>query len=75
VPRKEATRGAMDDLYIVLMQRNCIPHRFLTVRTLFANLLRISFHRGQTMLDLIFLASGTGLFALSIGYAYACDRL
>jgi len=27
------------------------------------------------MLDLIFLSLGTGLFALSIGYAYACDRL
>jgi len=27
------------------------------------------------MLDLILLALGIGLFALSIGYAYACDRL
>jgi len=27
------------------------------------------------MLDLILLALGIGLFALSIGYACACDRL
>jgi len=27
------------------------------------------------MLDLIMLAMGVGLFALSIGYAVACDRL
>jgi len=27
------------------------------------------------MLDVILLALGLGLFALSIGYAYACDRL
>jgi len=27
------------------------------------------------MFDLILLAMGLGFFALSIGYAYACDRL
>jgi hypothetical protein len=27
------------------------------------------------MLDLILLALGLGFFALTIGYAYACDRL
>jgi hypothetical protein len=27
------------------------------------------------MLDLILLALGLGFFVLSIGYAYACDRL
>jgi len=27
------------------------------------------------MLDFILLAMGLGFFALSIGYAYACDRL
>jgi len=27
------------------------------------------------MMDLILLAIGLGFFALSIGYAYACDRL
>jgi hypothetical protein len=29
----------------------------------------------HSMLDLIMLAIGLGFFALSIGYAYACDRL
>jgi hypothetical protein len=29
----------------------------------------------QTMLDLILVATGLGFFALSIGYAYGCDRL
>jgi len=27
------------------------------------------------MLDIILIASGLGLFAVSVGYAYACDRL
>jgi hypothetical protein len=27
------------------------------------------------MLDLILLAMGLGFFALSVGYAYACERL
>lgn len=27
------------------------------------------------MLDVILLALGLGFFALSVGYAYACDRL
>jgi len=27
------------------------------------------------MLDLIMLALGLGFFVLSVGYAYACDRL
>jgi len=27
------------------------------------------------MLDFILIAGGIGFFALSIGYAYACDRL
>ena len=31
--------------------------------------------QGANMLDVILLALGLGLFALSIGYAYACDRL
>jgi hypothetical protein len=30
---------------------------------------------GATMLDIILLAAGLGFFALSIVYAYACDRL
>jgi hypothetical protein len=31
--------------------------------------------RSIEMLDLILLALGLGFFVLSIGYAYACDRL
>jgi hypothetical protein len=31
--------------------------------------------REHTMLDVVLLALGLGLFALSVGYAYACDRL
>jgi hypothetical protein len=31
--------------------------------------------KGATMLDVILLALGLGFFVLSIGYAYACDRL
>ena len=30
---------------------------------------------GGTMLDLIYTAIGLGFFALSVAYAYACDRL
>jgi hypothetical protein len=29
----------------------------------------------HSMLDFIMLALGLGFFALSVGYAYACDRL
>jgi hypothetical protein len=29
----------------------------------------------KQMLDVIFLVVGLGFFALSVGYAYACDRL
>ena len=31
--------------------------------------------RSKRMLDVILLAAGLGFFALTIGYAYACDRL
>jgi hypothetical protein len=31
--------------------------------------------RSFSMLDLILLAIGLGFFVLSVGYAYACDRL
>jgi len=29
----------------------------------------------QPMLDVLLLAGGLGLFAITVGYAYACDRL
>lgn len=31
--------------------------------------------RSIPMLDLVVLALGLGLFVVSVGYAYACDRL
>jgi hypothetical protein len=31
--------------------------------------------KGIKMMDLLMLAIGLGLFALSLGYAYACERL
>jgi hypothetical protein len=33
------------------------------------------FRRERSMFDFIFLATGLGFFALSIGYAVACDWL
>jgi hypothetical protein len=32
-------------------------------------------HREHSMLDILMLALGFGLFAASIGYAYVCERL
>ncbi|WP_257167017.1 hypothetical protein [Bradyrhizobium sp. SRS-191] len=32
-------------------------------------------HEEHIMLDLLMLALGAGLFALAIGYTYACERL
>jgi hypothetical protein len=31
--------------------------------------------REETMLDILMLAIGAGLFIITVGYAYACDRL
>jgi hypothetical protein len=63
------------DLYFLLMCRNDNSHRFFIGRRLFASSLRRTFEREPCMFDLILLAMGLGFFALSIGYAYACDRL
>ena len=57
------------------MYRNDISHRFFIGRNLFGSSLRNAFERELCMLDLILLATGLGFFALSIGYAVACDRL
>jgi len=65
-------------LYFFLMYRNCDSHRFFIL----SHLIDVSLHRitrfskGSTaMLDVILLALGLAFFVLSIGYAYACDRL
>jgi hypothetical protein len=36
---------------------------------------RITFTGSTAMLDVLLLALGLGLFVISVGYAYACDRL
>jgi hypothetical protein len=47
------------------------PHRVFCF-----SLLRNSLTTGSTaMLDVLLLALGLGLFVISVGYAYACDRL
>jgi hypothetical protein len=33
------------------------------------------FQRNSSMLDVLMVALALGFFALSVGYAYACDRL
>ena len=48
--------------------------RVKTVRRLWCSLQRTGRKEFQ-MLDLILLALGLGFFVLTIGYAYACDRL
>jgi len=65
------------NLYFVLIYRNCDSHRFFILRNLSeGSLHRIpGIRRGAIMLDVILLALGVALFALSIGYCYACDRL
>jgi hypothetical protein len=42
-----------------------------------AGLMGVSFRASEEcrMLDVIMLALGLGFFALSVGYAFACDRL
>ena len=70
------------DLYFLLMYLRRDSHRFFIVPNLIAGL-HGSFDRrrapylrkGAIMLDVILLALGLAFFALSIGYAFACDRL
>jgi len=65
-----------------LIHRNRDSHRFFIIPNLIEPCAGISwktrsdtFERGAIMLDVILLALGLAFFALSIGYAYACDRL
>ena len=58
------------------MRLNDIPHRFFIGRNLLASSLRHAFfERELRMFDLVLLAMGLGFFVVSIGYAYACDKL
>jgi hypothetical protein len=65
----------LGDLYAALMRRACNSHRFLMARLLFRSSLQNRFEREHIMLDLLVLALGFVLFALTFGYAIACDRL
>jgi hypothetical protein len=56
------------------MYRDCDSHRFFIARSLFEGSLR-GIGREQPMLDVLMLAIGLAFFVLSIGYAFACDRL
>jgi hypothetical protein len=42
---------------------------------LFASLNQNRPEREEAMLDILVLVIGAGLFAITIAYAYACDRL
>jgi hypothetical protein len=57
------------------MYRNGNPHRFLMFGVLFASLNQNRPEREEAMLDILVLVIGAGLFAITIAYAYACDRL
>ena len=48
------------------------PHACAFRRPGFA---RLPAQQEQTMLDILMLALGAGLFALAIGYTYVCERL
>jgi SNF family Na+-dependent transporter len=78
----EVDRVRATDLYIFLIFLNRDSHRFFIVPNLI-ELVRTTIHltlaptprKGATMFDVILIALGLAFFALSIGYAYACDRL
>ena len=57
------------------MYRNGNPHRFLMFGVLFASPNQNRPEREEAMLDILMLAIGAGLFIITVGYAYACDRL
>ena len=62
-------------LYVFLMYRDGNPHRFLMSGSLLASPNQNRPEREEAMLDILMLAIGAGLFVITIGYAYACDRL
>ena len=70
-----AHERAARDLYAVLIPRAAIPHRFLTSRSLRPSTDQNRPEWEEAMLDILMLAIGAGLFVITIGYAYACDRL
>ena len=69
------TTATCRDLYFFLIYRNSQFASLLYCSKLYFEARSRTFEREQTMLDLVMLAIGLGFFALSIGYAVACDRL
>ena len=67
-PTPDLTRDGPEGSGICLIHRN--PHRPANVRVVVGQV-----HKELLMLDVIMLALGLGFFVVSIGYAYACDRL
>lgn len=58
------------------MRRNCDPHRFFILPSVFKRRSRaLLFAKGIPVLDLVLIVLAAVLFVLTIGYAYACDRL
>jgi hypothetical protein len=66
--------GTADGLYFSLITSRSNSHRFFIAESLFPGSLQHVSKRA-IMFDLLMLAIGLGFFALSIGYAAACDRL
>jgi len=68
VARNDRSKGARA-FRTLSMHGTCIGKGHLLHDT------RLRAGRSIQMLDLIMLAIGLGFFAVSVGYAYACDRL
>jgi hypothetical protein len=60
-------------LYAVLMRPPNNPYRFLIGEGLNRTLLQTE--GGASMLDFVLIGLALGLFALTVGYAIACDQL
>jgi hypothetical protein len=60
------------DFYAPLIPDTLNSHRFFTYHSIIPLRQRTE---AALMLDLIMLVIGLGFFALSLAYAYACDRL
>jgi hypothetical protein len=68
VARNHRSKGARA-FRTLSMRRRCIGKGHLLHDT------QLRVGRSIQMLDLIMLAMGLGFFVVSVGYAYACDRL
>jgi len=74
-PQRNAAIGEgapVRGLYAGFMPAPALPHRFLTARALPASQPE---NQEASMLDAVMLLIAAALFAATIGYAYACDRI